>query len=605
MPRRSPRSLLRRSLDGLARLALVSLVLWTTVVLAGCSGGRAPSGAEAAAPDDEAIARAGQAYIDLIVATSPESATTLGLHQRDADLDDRSAEGFARVIELEEKMLGDLRARFSAPRASKQARTDLAILVSTLSVDIRTKRETRPLETLPELYTSPLGALFFMMARDYAPAPERARAALARVEKIPQVVGAAKVNLKNPPRVWTQVGIESADGAASFLDELKGFLLGALPSERARVERAIDGARAAYAGYKQFLEREVLPRSSGSFAAGKPLFEFLLREGYFLDESADELAALGTRVMAETEAKMNEVAARMDPKAPGWAAVVKKAKNNHPTAADLLPSYRREVARARAFLVQKDVVSFPPGDECDVIETPPFQRSTITAAYDQPPPFDATTKGFFYVTPVEPSMPADKQEQMLRENDHGDLVDTAVHEVYPGHHLQLSLARRHPSLVRKVTGPSIFAEGWALYAEELMAELGYYTDEERLMQLEWALVRAARVVIDVSLHTRGMTFEDAVKILVERVGLEPALAQSEVKRYTSTPTQPLSYLVGREHLLRLRERYRAREGARFSLKRFHDEVLSHGTLAPGLLSREIFDDGGGPPGPAGAGTSGR
>ncbi|MFO0659800.1 MAG: DUF885 domain-containing protein [Polyangiaceae bacterium] len=179
---------------------------------------------------------------------------------------------------------------------------------------------------------------------------------------------------------------------------------------------------------------------------------------------------------------------------------------------------------------------------------------------------------------------------MLRENDYGDIVDTAVHEAYPGHHLQLSMARLNPSLIRKMSGPSIFAEGWALYSEELMAELGYYTDEERLMQLEWALVRAARVLIDVGLHTQNMSFEEGVKVLTDIVHLEPTLALSEIKRYTQSPTQPLSYITGREQIFRLRERYKAKMGARFSLKEFHRELLTRGTLAPGLLAREILGE---------------
>jgi uncharacterized protein (DUF885 family) len=232
-------------------------------------------------------------------------------------------------------------------------------------------------------------------------------------------------------------------------------------------------------------------------------------------------------------------------------------------------------------------VPFPPGDECRVLPTPPFLRTTISAAYEKPPPFDKATVGFFFVTPVDTALPQEKQEEVLRENDHGDQVDTAVHEAYPGHHLQLSWARRNPSLIRKLLGTSLLAEGWALYSEELMNELGYYTDEERMMQLEWALVRAARIVIDVGLHVRGMSFDDAVGILTREVHLEPSLALSEVKRYTQDPTQPLSYMVGRQQIFKLRERERARLGSAFSLKRFHQDVLSRGTIAPSLIAKEL------------------
>jgi uncharacterized protein (DUF885 family) len=279
--------------------------------------------------------------------------------------------------------------------------------------------------------------------------------------------------------------------------------------------------------------------------------------------------------------------------------VTRAVKAHHPNADDLLPSYKREVARARKFLLDKDVVPFPPGDDCEVQETPPFERSTTVASYEPAPPLDPVTRGFFYVTPVDKSLPAKQQEEMLRENDHGDQVDTVVHETYPGHHLQLSFARGYPSLIRKIVdtkraaliGSDLFAEGWGLYAEELMSELGYYTDEERLMQLEWTLVRAARVMIDVGLHTRGMSFDEAVKMLTDQVHLEHELAVSEVKRYTTSPGQPLAYIVGREQIRALRERFKQRAGSGFSLKAFHTALLSHGTIAPDLVGREMFEGG--------------
>lgn len=538
--------------------------------------------------DDAAIAKASQEYLDLLVDISPETGTALGLHDNDTLLDDRSVVGEDTAVEREAAMATALRARFESPRASAAARTDLAMLVGALEVDVRVKRVQRRLQRMPDLYVSPLGAIFLMTAREYAPASVRAQNVLARLEKIPRVILAARENLLNPPRVWTQIGIDQAQSAKTFLDEQRSFLDKALPGEKARIDAALKAATGAYDDYKKFLQKEVLARSNGRFAAGRELFTFLLKNDYFLDEDAAALLAMGTRIFADTQAEMTKVARKIDPRAKGWPEVVARLKSNHPTAEDLLASYRREVARARKFLVDKDVIDLPPGDELDVIDTPPFLRSTVSAAYDQPPPFDPVTKGFFFVTPVDKTLPKKRQEEMLRENDHGDLVDTAVHEAYPGHHLQLSFARKSPSLVRKALGPAIFAEGWALYCEELMAELGYYTDEERLMQLEWTLVRAARVVIDIGLHVGEMTFEQAVKVLTDDVHLERQLALSEVKRYTLTPTQPLAYIVGREMIFKMRDRYRERDGAKFSLKKFHTDVLTRATVPPSLMAREIF-----------------
>ena len=539
-------------------------------------------------PDDAAIAKAAQEYLDLLVEISPETGTELGLHKNDALLDDRTIVGEDKAVDREEAMAKALRERFKAPKVSAAAKTDLAMLVAALEVDVRVRRVQRPLQRMPHLYASPLSAVFLMTSREYAPAPERAKNVLARLEAIPRVVLAAKDNLLNPPRVWTEVGIDRASSAKAFLEGQRPFLEKALPGDRARIDAALRTATDAYEDYKKFLQKEVLPRSNGRFSAGRELFEFLLHNDYFLEEDADQLLAIGKKVFADTQAEMTKVARKIDPRAKGWPEVATKLKNNHPSADELLSAYRGEVLRARKFLVDKDVVELPPGDDLEVIDTPPFLRGTLSAAYDQSPPFDPVTKGFFFVTPVDRTLPKKRQEEALRENDHGDLVDTAVHEAYPGHHLQLSFARKNASLVRKALGPSIFSEGWALYCEELMAELGYYTDEERLMQLEWTLVRAARVVIDVGLHVGDMTFEQAVKMLTDEVHLERQLALSEVKRYTLTPTQPLSYLVGRQMIFKLRERYKEREGAKFSLKRFHADVLGRGTVPPSLLAREIF-----------------
>lgn len=556
--------------------------------------------ASASFPDDTAIAQAEHDYIALITRISPETATALGDHARDAELDAYDRAGEEAGLAQEEALLRDLKARFVAPRASRASRTDLAVVESALAVDLRQRREERPLERNPGEYIAPMNAVFLQAAREYAPPADRAAASLARIEKIPAAVGAARDNLRPAecPKIWVDVAIEQAGSAKAFFDGERAFLVGALPAETARIDAALAGARKAYADFARWLRTDVRPRAAGSFAAGRELFAFLLHDGYFLDETPDELFDLGKRVFDATVLEMNAVARRIDPKARSWPDVTRVLKGHHPTAADLIPSYRREVARARQFLVDKDVVPFPPGDDCQVEETPPFLRDVTTASYEVAPPLDPVTRGFFYVTPVDPAMSRARQEEMLRENDHGDEVDTVVHETYPGHHLQLSFARTNASLIRKVSdakravvlGSDLFAEGWGLYAEELMGELGYYTDEERLMQLEWTLVRAARVEIDVGLHTRGMTFDQAVSILTDQVHLEHELAVNEVKRYTSSPAQPLSYLVGRERILAMRDRYQKLHGTEGTLKAFHTALLSHGTIAQGLVEREMFGD---------------
>ncbi len=548
-----------------------------------------PANIQHVEPDDDVIAKAGEDYVALYASIHPEDATALGLHEYDDQLDDRSAAGHARDIEREVAFLSTLEQRFADPKASPAARTDLAMLLGALRCDIRKDRELRPLQRKPDVYLEPLNAIFHMTARSYAPVSTRARNVVVRLEKIPKVVDDAKHNLLNPPRIWTEIAMERASSARAFLEQQRPFLVEAMPDETARVDAALKTAIGAYEGYRTYLQKEVLPRSTGHFAAGRELFDYLLENDYFLDERADELLDIGKKVFAETSSLMTEVAKRIDPKAKGWPEVTAKLKAKHPAAGELLAAYEKEVKRARAYLVEKDAIAFPDGDDLEVVETPTFMRATITAAYDQPPPFDAqTTKGFFFVTPIDTSLPKKRQEEMLRENDWADIVDTSVHEAYPGHHLQLSFARRSPSMIRRALDRAIFSEGWALYGEELMAELGYYDDAQRLIQLEWALVRAARIILDVGLHVGDMTFEQAVEILTDEVHLERSLAISEVKRYTESPTQPSAYMIGRQKILELRERARKRDGVTFSLKAFHADLLTRGTVPPSLLAREMF-----------------
>lgn len=551
----------------------------------------AAANAAPANPDDAEIAKAVDAYLDLLVEIHPEHATGLGLHARDAELDDRTIAGFDRATDREAEMLTALEKRLDKPRASAVAKNDLALLEGALRVDVRTRRVMRPLQRQPDVYIDSLDAIFQLVARDFAPAADRAKNALARIEKLPKNVALAKENLLNPPKVWTEIAIEKAGGAKQFLADQRGFLTSALPGETARIDKALKEATAAFEDYAGYLRREVMKRSNGRFAAGRELFEFLLANDLFLEEGSDAVLATGKRVFESTNRKMAELAKKIDPSAVGWAPVAKKIKGKHPTAPELVASYKKEVLRAREFLVQKDVVSFPPGEQLDVIDTPAFMRATTSAAYDPPPAFEERAtpgKGFFFVTPVERSLPPAKQEEMLRENDFADIVDTSVHEAYPGHHLQLSFARTNPSKARRAFGHAIFEEGWGLYSEELMAELGYYDDEQRLIQLEWTLVRAARVIIDHGLHVGDMTFEQAVKMLTDEVHLERSLAVSEVRRYTEDPTQPSAYIIGREKILELRERAKQRDGAKFSLKAFHTDLLGRGSLPPSLAAKEMF-----------------
>ena len=419
-----------------------------------------------------------------------------------------------------------------------------------------------------------------MAAREYAPAAERARVGSGAHREDPR---------RRRPGAHEPRHAAAGLGAGRHrAGQERGRLLrpssarsswARCPSEEARIDAALGAAKKAYADYARFLEHDALAARDGRLrrrpgALRVPAARGLLPRG----ETPTRSTTSGKRVFDATSAQMDAVARAHRPQGEVVARGDAQAQGEPPDGGRLLPSYRREVA-ARAAVPRRQGRRAR-SRRATTARSSRRRRScaaTTTASYEPAPAARSRDARLLLRHAGRPHAATPKQqEEMLRENDHGDKVDTVVHETYPGHHLQLSFARGNPrSSARSstpsapVVGSDIFAEGWGLYAEELMGELGYYTDEERLMQLEWTLVRAARVLIDVGLHTRGMTFDEAVKMLTDQVHLEHELAVSEVKRYTMTPTQPLSYLVGRERILAMRERFKQKMGSAFTLKAFH------------------------------------
>jgi len=320
------------------------------------------------------------------------------------------------------------------------------------------------------------------------------------------------------------------------------------------------------------------------------LFEELVHENHMLDYSAEEVLKVGWRLFEETDKKMTELAQRID-RGKTARELLEVAKADHPKADELLDVYRREMARARQFVVSHDIVTIPAGESLKIEPTPPFLRGTIPyAAYMMPGPLEKVQQGVFLVTPVDPHSSKEEQEEKLRGHYYGKLPVTALHEAYPGHHVQLVYANGVGSLPRKLGAfiSTLFIEGWAFYCEELMEQLGYIDQPlQRLGRLSDQLWRAARIILDVSLHTQKMTVEQGIDFLVERAGLERSNARAEVRRYTSSPTQPMSYLIGKLEIVKLINEYK-KSHPQASLKEVHDAVLSCGSLPPRLMRERLL-----------------
>ncbi|HEY8485701.1 MAG TPA: DUF885 domain-containing protein [Longimicrobiales bacterium] len=515
--------------------------------------------------------------------THPSQATAVGIHTYDGELERADP---AALAERRRHVREYLRAFEQAvPRDAGEA-LDRELVLGQLRWYLMDLEEVRTHARNPLLYLEqPLESLYLMAVREHAPAGERALQATERLSALPRLLGEARENLTEAAPVLVEAAAAVARSGVELLDRVLPLYLGEAladdPRQFARWENALRGAGAALLDYARWLEDELAPRATSGFALGKVAFEAKLRHVHGLAYTVDELAAYGEALRRETQKELEALAAELG-QGRGWKEWVEVLREEHPPADELIETYAREVQRARDFILERDLVGIPPTEALAVVPTPEYLRPLIpSAAYVPPAPHEVEQQGFFFVTPPD-------NGELLREHSRYGIPITALHEAYPGHHLQFTWACRADTEPRRVFWTPVFAEGWALYCEEMMWEQGFYADpRERLLQLQNLLWRACRVVVDVGLHARGWSTDRAVAYLVEEAGLERFHAEIEVRRYCAEPTQPLSYAVGKRELLRLRERFRARQGEAFELRDFHDRVLSWGTIPPSLIARAL------------------
>jgi len=520
--------------------------------------------------------------------SSPYGATFAGIHKYDHELDQMSYHYLEEVNKKTKTYIRRLN-QWNKNKLSADEYIDWQLLTNALESGVKTYEDIRYWQKDPSSYvTLCLYSLFILVIRDFAPIEERARSFLSRLKQVPRLLNEARANLRDSPAVFTRLGIEVIEGGRTFFQEMVPQLGTAAPLLRAELEKAAREAADAFDDYGRFLKDEHLVRSTGDFAIGRELFNYKLAVDHMLPYKADEVLTIGQEAKTATEQEMALVSRAIDKSKPWWE-VVEDVKLHYPKAEELLSTYKREMERARDFVRAKDLVTIPPGEELAVIPTPAFDRPFLPyAAYMPPAPFEDKQKGHFYVTPVEEHFSAEQQKEMLMGHPIHGIPVIALHEAYPGHHLQLVHANRAERKLRRLLGTSVFAEGWALYCEEMMYDAGFYSDPRtKLLKLKDQLWRACRVIIDVGLHTKDMKFEEAVNLLVNDAMLERVHAEKEVTRYTFTPTQPLSYLVGKKQILELRKDYEEKQGKNFCLKEFHDKLLSFGTIPVVLIRKAL------------------
>jgi len=553
---------------------------------------RSASGAAASNSNESPeFARFVDEYFDSRFASQPTLGTAAGFRQYDSKMPDLSR---AAV----EKRIVELKQWLTRLKALDRSRLTFDDLIDAAAIEGEVRSDLLDLETLrnwernPMMYAAVSGfAVNDLMKRDFAPKAERLRSVTARLKAVPGICAAAKANVKNPPKEFTTLATRMAKGAAGFLQgAVATWAKDAAGSDAALLAEFTavnDKAATAISDLSSWLEKDLAPRSNGSFAIGAENFSAKLRYDEMIEEPLSEVLARGEANLAKDYAAFVETAKKIDPaKTPG--EVMKTLSDQHPTADDLIPSAKRSVEAARQFLIDKSIVTIPSEVRPIITETPPFARFGSFASMDTPGAFETkATEAFYYITPVEKDWDAKHQEEHLRLFNPYVMNMINVHEVWPGHYLQFLYGKQFPTKTRKLIFSGTNAEGWAHYSEQMMVDSGFGGGDLkiRLAQLQEALLRDCRYVVGIKLHTQGMSVEEGAKVFVEKGFQEPANAFEEARRGAYNPTY-LYYTLGKLEIQKLRDEYMQKKPA--TLKQFHDAFVAQGGLPIPLVRKILF-----------------
>jgi hypothetical protein len=527
--------------------------------------------------------------VDELVAGDPVLATGLGLCDGLDALASFSPAAVAARVALAHRGLEQLEpvaAEGPADEPPSADAADAAVSIPFLRRLLRRYELRRVHRVLPGFYLDHIAdALIPLMMRDLAPDGERLRALEARLSAVSGLLEEARANLEpGLPAAFVEKAIYLADGLLELVGATARDFARDLGSPGA-LDVASAAAQRGLTGFRDHLRDQLLPVSVAACGAGRAVVGDILRYEHMLDETPEQIAAVGRGLIAETQAEMKELATAMGHADVGAAvAAVRVAR---PRLEELVPGYERAVQEARAYVVSHDLVTLADGEELRVLATPRCLRSVLPfAAYDAPGPFAERQLGFYYVTPPE-GAPGAALDAALAAHPSASMPTTGVHEAYPGHHVQLTRSNRAPTLARRVAGlydgGNLLAEGWAFYCEEMMERQGFLAAPEvRLMRLNDQVWRACRVVIDAEIAIGRMTFAEAVELLAREARMERRLARMEVHWYVENPGDPMSYLLGKREVVGLARVFARSRTA--SLKVFHDALLDWGCVSPRLIA---------------------
>ncbi|HEV8128899.1 MAG TPA: DUF885 domain-containing protein [Candidatus Eisenbacteria bacterium] len=572
-----------------ARVALLVSLLLLLLPLAGSALGAPPAASGAKGRFDALLERATRERWE----SNPSLATFMGIHTYDSKLENTTKAAIQSQTAALEKNLRELHAIDKAALDSNR-QIDYDLFESDLNARVFRLAQTREWEKDPGTYGYGW-ALENLIARDFAPPSARLRSVIARLEQVPRQLQNGRTNLKNPPRMIAEFAAEDFEGMIGYLDTdvPKAFASVKDPALWKRYDAAKKGAQEATRAYVKWIKDDLIPRANGTFVLGEDAYRKRLLYEEMIDLPLDSILAIGSRELARLETRYHDAASRIAPGAP-LDSVVAMMRRDHPTRDGLLDEVRALLGDLRDYCVASKFIGIPSTTPLKVRPTPEYAASRSFASFDGPGPLETKARDSYYnVTLPGATWDAARVEEHLQGYSRWSLPSVSIHECYPGHFVHSLYMPNAPSLARKTMGCSSFGEGWGLYTEEALFDHGYAKGDPKkeFGMLRWALVRSCRLQAGIRVHTRGMTIEEATQLFMDHAGLEKANAQREAYRAAFDPLYVV-YTIGAMQIRKLRDDVRAKEGASFDLAKFHERILSQGSLPVALLRRIMLEDNG-------------
>jgi uncharacterized protein (DUF885 family) len=579
-----------------------------TVLLAfgGIVGITQPGIAETPSPSSPSVAAframADQYFDEVYFKYSPTGGTLAGFHQYDAILEDYSAAEVESEIAAQHAFEKKF-AAVSDAGLDPVSQADLTLLRNNIQSALLALETIRQWEKNPDVYSGGItNSAFSLMERKFASPDERLKSLVAREKQMPAVFEAARKNLKNPPHIYTEIAIAQLPGMIRFFqnDVPLAFKDATDAPTKAEFAKTNADVIAALQGYQEWLKTDLLPRSKGDYRIGAATFEKKLHYDEMVDTPLDKLLAIGFADLHKNQAEFNRIAAEVDPsKTP--RQVLEELGADHPAPENLLQSFRDTFDGLISFIRQKHIITIPSDIRPILEETPPFMRAITFASMDTPGPFEKVAhEAYFNVTLPEKDWTAQHTSEYMASFNIGTIVSTSVHEAYPGHYVQFLWVPDAPSKVRKLLGANTNVEGWAHYCEQMMLDAGYGQPgtgakdarQARLLhlgQLQDALLRDARFIVGIQMHTGTMTFDEGVDFFVKEGYQSHESALVETKRGTSDPTY-LYYTLGKLEIMKLRADVQKKQGDSFSLQQFHDNFMRQGFPPIAIVRQAMLGD---------------